>query len=272
MKIALFGNLDREENKQVSKEIVLFFQKHSIPVSVNESPTQETDFLISLGGDGTMLRLVHHFPQYEIPILGINTGHLGFMADIPFSELSHGLEDLLKGEYRIEHRVVIEGKACFAVNDIVIHRAHNPSLIDLAIHVDGKYLNTFSADGLIIATPNGSTAYSLAAGGPILTPELQALIITPICAHTISNRPIVLWPETKIEVEYLSPYESIEVTADGFSVGPLRKSEVFPVTKSRKSFRVVSLNRLDYYSTLRTKLAWAGQVRYSLLNHRKEWD
>jgi NAD+ kinase len=147
------------------------------------------------------------------------------------------------------------------VNDIVVHRAQNPSLIELAIHVDGLYLNTFEADGLIISTPNGSTAYSLAAGGPILSPDLPALVLTPICAHTISNRPIVLTADQEIQIQYLSDYEPVEVRADGLEHFYLRTGEVFKIVRSPKNFRMVSLFRRDYFSTLRTKLGWSGKLR-----------
>ena len=143
-------------------------------------------------------------------------------------------------------------------------------LIDLSIHVDGTYLNTFSADGIIVATPSGSTAYSLAAGGPIITPELNAFVITPISPHTISNRPIVLMPKLHIEVQYLSSYIQVEITYDGFSRHTLRTNEIFSIKKATKTFKMVSLNRSDYFSTLRSKLGWSGQVRYSQLNHASQ--
>ena len=154
-----------------------------------------------------------------------------------------------------------DGKRNFAVNDMVVHRGNNPSLVDLAIHVDGNYFNTFSADGVIVSTPNGSTAYSLAAGGPILTPDINALVITPICAHTISNRPIVLMPKKRIEIEYLSPNAPVDIIYDGLSGQTLSTGEVFTITPSERTFKMVSLLRTDYFSTLRTKLGWTGQVR-----------
>lgn len=154
---------------------------------------------------------------------------------------------------------------------MVIHRSRNPSLIDLSIHVDGIYLNTFSADGIIVATPSGSTAYSLAAGGPILEPELEAFVITPISPHTISNRPIVLMPKEKIEVQYLSPYGPVEVTYDGISQFHMHTNEVFSISRSKRTFKLVSIyRRRDYYSTLRTKLGWTGQLRYRELNHQED--
>lgn len=283
MIVALYGNMDRKETLYVAQQINEFLTKRNIKVVAKEAegiaplssvPFEKINFLISLGGDGTILRLVHTFDDLKIPIIGINLGHLGFMADIPLSHMNENLEDLLEGNYTIEKRVVIDAEIndskCFAVNDIVIHRAKNPSLIDLSIKVDGSYLNTFSADGIIISTANGSTAYSLSSGGPILTPELEAFVITPICPHTISNRPIVLMPKDKIEIEYISPYQPVEIIADGFTFGHMMTKEIFTLSKSNKTFKMVNLSRTDYFATLREKLGWAGQVRYNVLNN-PEW-
>lgn len=236
----------------------------ALPLS-SVSPS-ELQFMVTMGGDGTILRLVHEHPQIDAPIVGINLGHLGFMADIPLSDLYPSLADLLKGDYRVEERIMMQGQPLhgaptFAVNDIVIHRAQNPSLIDLAIHVDGTYLNTFCADGIIIATPSGSTAYSLAAGGPILAPNLHAWMITPICPHTISNRPIVLMPEQELKIEYLSEHKPVEVVIDGMTQIPLHTHETFIIVPCQKTFKLVTLFRRDYYSTLRTKLGWTGKLR-----------
>lgn len=285
MKIALFANMRKRDSFIIAKEVTQFLREHKATVVARDEEAEELgvpplssispsalDCLISLGGDGTILRLVHSYSQLDAPILGINLGHLGFMAEVPLSDLYLSLEDLLTGEYKVEERVMMEGitfsgEHCFAVNEMVIHRAHNPSLIDLSIHVDGTYLNTFSADGIIVSTPSGSTAYSLAAGGPIITPELNAFVITPISPHTISNRPIVLMPKHHIEVQYLSSYSPVEITYDGFSRYTMRTNEIFSIKKATKTFKMVSLNRSDYFSTLRTKLGWSGQVRYSQLNH-----
>jgi NAD+ kinase len=288
MIIALFGNMNKKASYEVAISIRDFLLEKGVMVVAREEDAadlkvaslasvspKDIHFLISLGGDGTILRLIHYFPELEAPILGINLGHLGFMADVPISDLYPSLSELLKGNFRIEKRIMMEGMThigehCFAVNDIVVHRSKNPTLIDLSIHVDGDYLNTFSADGLIISTPSGSTAYSLAAGGPILTPELKAFVITPISPHTISNRPIVLMPQSKIEIQYLSPYEPIEISYDGFSRFSMATNDIFKIFPSNRIFKIVSLKRSDYFTTLRTKLGWSGQVRYTQLNLRDE--
>ncbi len=280
MIIALVPNLIQQQSRDVAVAICEFFHSRGHRVvaeeadaralsltSMSEIDPKTIDFIISLGGDGTILRLCHKYQELDLPILGINLGHLGFMADIPISDIYPSLQDLIDGAYRIEERIKIQvesvhGEKCTAVNDIVIHRAINPSLIELAIHVDGEYLNTFEADGMIIATPNGSTAYSLAAGGPILVPSLDALVITPISPHTISNRPIVVTSDKEIQIQYLSDYDPVEVRADGMNRFALKKGEICRIKRNSKKFKLVTLLRRDYFSTLRSKLGWSGKLRY----------
>ncbi len=279
MIIALFPNTHRRQSKNLAMGIVEFLTQQGITVVAEDDEAEEIkagplskvdrkkiDFMLSMGGDGSILRLVHTYGDLDIPILGINLGHLGFMADVPIEDIYPSLQDLINGAYKIEERLVLQGEGldgekCFAVNDIVIHRAKNPSIVEIAIHVEGVYLNTFEADGIIVATPNGSTAYSLAAGGPILSPTIDAFVITPICPHTISNRPLVLTSEQEIQLQYLSEYDPLEIRADGLSPQTLQTGEVFRITRAKKKFKLVNLHRRDYYSTLRTKLGWAGKLR-----------
>lgn len=280
MIIAIFANVHKKHSKTLAVGICEFLNAQGITVvteeedavELNAKPLSQVDskeirFIISMGGDGTILRLVHKYVHLDAAILGINLGHLGFMADVPISDIYPSLQDLINGAYRIEDRVILKGESvhgdhCFAVNDIVIHRGKNPSLVELAIHVNGLYLNTFEADGVIISTPNGSTAYSLAAGGPIISPNLDAIVITPICPHTISNRPIVLTASEEVQIQYLSDYEPVEVRSDGFAHHDLSTGEVFRISRSPKIFRLVNLYRRDYFSTLRSKLGWAGKLRH----------
>jgi NAD+ kinase len=279
MIIALFANTTKHQYEQLALGVIEFLRNHQVTVVMEDDQAQmfntkkmmdinpsEIHCMISMGGDGTILQLVHTYPHITAPILGINLGHLGFMADVPISDIYPSLLDLIHGNYKVYDRLMIDGtsaekQSCFAVNDIVIHRARNPSLIELAIFVDGVYVNTFEADGMIVSTPNGSTAYSLAAGGPILSPGLEALVLTPISAHTISNRPIVLTADQEIQIQYLSEYEPVEVRADGLDQFFLKTGETFKVSRSQKTFRLISLDRRDYFSTLRSKLGWSGKLR-----------
>jgi NAD+ kinase len=279
MIIALFPNVIKKQSYDIANSIREFLSLQGVTVAVEDGETErvsavplstidpkDVSFVISLGGDGTLLRLIHKHPELEAPLLGINLGSLGFMADIPISNIYPSLQNLLDGNYSIQNRIMMEGltannESCLAVNEIVIHRAHNPCLIDLAIYVDGSYLNTFSADGVIASTPSGSTAYSLAAGGPILTPELEAFALTPISPHTISNRPIVLMPQREIRVEYISAHAPVEITYDGFPRFAMATGEVLRIQRSQRRFRLVSLPGHDYFLTLRTKLGWAGKLK-----------
>jgi len=243
-----------EDSKEIGAEPLSEYKKKKI------------DYIISLGGDGTILRLIHKYPDIDAPILGINLGGLGFLADIPETEIYPSIQDLLNKKYTIQERLIMQGNSthgecCLSVNEIAFHRARNPTLVDLAIHVDGTYLNTFSADGIIIATPTGSTAYSLAAGGPILTPELSAVVLTPISPHTISNRPVILMPKKEIQVQYISNLDPIEVACDGISSYHMSNGEVFRISIAKRKFRLINLPHHDYFTTLRNKLGWSGKLK-----------
>jgi NAD+ kinase len=277
--VALFPHRYKKESYPIALQIQEFFTARGVTVVAEEEEAgkigakplsavdpAKIDFLLSMGGDGSILRLVHAYPDSKAAIIGVNLGHLGFMADIPLPDLYPSLQDLISGAYHIEERLTLEGELqsgerFFAVNDIVLHRGRNPSLIEMAIHVNNSYLNTFEADGLIVATPNGSTAYSLAAGGPILSPALDAILLTPISPHTISNRPMVLTSDHKIQVQYLSPYDPLDICADGIVHHGLATGDTLKIIRGEKSFRLVNLDRRNHFSTLRTKLGWSGKLR-----------
>ena len=279
MIIALFPNERKQHSFELAAHIREFLVDQGVRVVAEDEKAaqigaeplssvepKDIKFLIAMGGDGTILRISNRFSHIEAPILGINLGHLGFMADVPIADIYPSLSDLLEGSYSIDRRLILEGhnghnKTLYAVNDLVIHRGQNYSLIELALIVDGVYVNTFVADGIVIATPNGSTAYSLAAGGPILSPTLDALVITPICPHTISNRPIVLTSERQIEIQYLSDYDPVEIRADGLDSISISTNETFTIKRSERKFNLVNLHRHEYFSTLRTKLGWSGKLR-----------
>ncbi len=281
MKIALFPNMIKKTSREIAGNIVSFLNERAAEVYAEDAIAEEIgarpltnadpqkiDYMISLGGDGTILRLIHSHPKIEAPLMAINFGSLGFMADIPIQDIYNSLDYLLKGDVIIQERMMMVGmsedsQVYHAVNDIVFHRSQNPTLIEISIFVDDIYLNTFCADGIIVATPSGSTAYSLSAGGPILTPDLEAFVITPICPHTISNRPIVLMPNNHIRVEYMSDLAPIEVACDGFSSYQMKTREEFYLRLSEKKFRLVSLPHHDFYSTLRSKLGWSGKLKAS---------
>jgi len=281
MIVALFPNLKKSRSKSIALGIKEFLLAHKVTVVMDDQEAgmlgtdpiskinpKDIQLQIVLGGDGTILRIFHSHSEIEAPLLGINLGSLGFLAETPITDIYPTLEAIIAGTCDVEERIIIQGETingekCFAVNEIVVHRARNPSLIDLSIHVDGIYLNTFSADGVIVATPCGSTAYSLSAGGPILTPELDVLVLTPISPHTISNRPIVLKPKQEIQIQYISEHGPVEICYDGIHTFHMSTGEVFYIKPSTKKFRLIHFQKRDYFSTLRSKLNWSGKLRSS---------
>ncbi|MBA3237324.1 MAG: NAD(+)/NADH kinase [Parachlamydiaceae bacterium] len=285
LKIALFPNFSKNQAKETAIDVANFLRSKKVELFADDAisetlqitPLSEVnpksiDFMITLGGDGTLLQAIHRHPSLDVPIMAINMGGLGFMADIPLDEIYPSLEDLLNGNYTIKNRIMMEGysdnnQQCLAVNEVSIHRTNNPCIIDLAIYVDGLYLNTFSADGIIVSTPSGSTAYSLAAGGPILTPEVEAFVLTPICPHTISNRPIVLMPHESIKIQYLIDHDAtnqgdIEISCDGQQSFKLSPNDIYSIVLSKRLFKLVCLPHHNYFLTLREKLGWRGQTPF----------
>lgn len=279
MLIAIFPNLTKRDAHHLAKAAVDYCKSHkATPLAADEEAPmleaeplskynmEDIDCSISFGGDGTMLQLMHRFPTLSCPIIGINLGSLGFLASIPAEGLFPALDHLFKREYTITNRLLLEGtpprgKTCCAVNEFAIHRTTNPCLIDLEVFIDDIYFNTFSADGLIISTPSGSTAYSLSAGGPILAPELKAVVITPICPHTLSNAPIVLMPKEKISIKYLGNHSPCEIISDGHNFCEMKSEEILEVRPSKRSFPTIELASHDYFATLRHKLNWSGSLK-----------
>ena len=279
MIIGIIPNEKKPKSFDLAKEIISFLSSHNVTAatedrftknlnckSLSEINPSKVDFLIGMGGDGTILHLFHKYKEFDYPLLGINLGEVGFMSDVPEDEIQKNLQEIITKKYCIKERMVIEGHLgksgkILAANDLVLHRGKNHNMIELAIYVDGGYFNTFKADGIIIATPTGSTAYSLAAGGPILAPQLNAITLTPICPHTISYRPAVISGDHEIEIKYLSNLtHPIEVWSDGIDAMPMYTDETVKAKKSKKKFRLVKLDSHDFYSVLRTKLRWLGKL------------
>lgn len=285
LNIAVFPNFLKQQAKKCAVDVCRYLSEKGIRLfgedkfaheigteALSSIDPSSIDFRITLGGDGTILRTVYNHPAIDAPLMAINLGGLGFMADIPIDEIYSSLNLLLSGNYTVKNRIMMEGHSetherCYAVNEIVIHRANTPSLIDLSINIDGVYLNTFSADGLIVSTPSGSTAYSLASGGPIVTPEIEAFVLTPICPHTISNRPIVLMPQESLEIRYRPKeidgrQQNAEIHCDGHRIFKLAPEEKYFIMRSKRYFKLISLPHHNYYQTLREKLGWKGQTPF----------
>ncbi|MGA7826371.1 MAG: NAD(+)/NADH kinase [Geobacteraceae bacterium] len=223
------------------------------------------DLVVVLGGDGTLISVARLVGESEVPILGVNLGSLGFLTEIPVSGLYAALELCLFRECKISKRMMLnvslvrDGKeigSYLALNDAVINKGAPAKIISLDALVDGLFLATFKADGLIIASPTGSTGYSLSANGPIVDPTIDCLLITPICSHTLTNRPIVVSADTEIAVVLHSQMENVMLTLDGQVGIPLEYGDVMRVSRARFRTRLILSDESDYFTVLRTKLKW----------------
>ncbi len=223
------------------------------------------DVVIVLGGDGTMLGVARLVGDKGVPILGVNLGGLGFITEVNKDEIFDAVEKVLAGSCSIEERIMLtavvhrhsERIADFVVlNDVVINKGSLARIIDLETYINNSYVTTFKADGLIISTPTGSTAYSLSAGGPILYPTLNSIALTPICPHTLTNRPIVLPDDFTIEIILRSESEDVFLTLDGQVGFSLRKNDTIEVKKSEFTTKLLMPCERDYFQVLRTKLKW----------------
>jgi len=232
-----------------------------------EAMCEEADFLVSLGGDGTLLSLVRRSYGYHKPVVGINAGTLGFLADITIDDVDHFLEQLLKGEYRIDDRMMIEGcvttkegkkEKFFAFNDVVITRPVVSKMAKINASIDGEWFNTYKGDGLIISTPTGSTAYNLAAGGPMMYPLTQAFILTPILAHSLSNqRPLVVPADFTIELS--SPEEKVIAVIDGQDNYEMHEGDILTIRGAVEGAKLLHRKERNYFSVLREKLSWGDE-------------
>ncbi len=230
------------------------------------SLTRHIDLLLVFGGDGTMLRAAREIAGTRTPILGVNIGGLGFLTAVPSDELAPALKRIWKGEFTFESRALIEattegkaGSVCrTALNDIVISRGIASRLIELGVRVDGDPLTRYRCDGLIISSPTGSTAYSLAAGGAVVFPTAEVLEITPICPHTLSNRSLIVPLTARIQVKVVSPKPATILSADGELVSELSLGDTVNIQRSRRSVRLMHLTGTSFCDTLRRKLHWRG--------------
>jgi len=230
-----------------------------------DSLCQNSDLLIVIGGDGTILGTARTAVLYDTPMLGINLGRLGFLADISPERLTDSLDQIFSGNYEEDHRSLLEVKlsknddAVLAFNDVVIHKWNTARLIEFQTFINGQFVNTQRSDGLIISTPTGSTAYSLSGGGPLIHPELDALSLVPICPHTLSNRPIVIDAASNIEIKVCghTPKEYVRVTCDGQdSLALPDYNENIIVKRHAKRVRLIHTSDHDHFKILRNKLGW----------------
>ena len=223
------------------------------------------DLIVVIGGDGTLLSVARLVGSRGVPILGVNLGGLGFLTEITLDELYPVLSMVLQGEYRATQRMLLdvavyrqgERTAEYRVfNDVVINKGALARIVELAVYIDDEYVTSYRADGLIVSTPTGSTAYCLSAGGPILFPTMQALVLIPICPHTLTNRPLVLPEGVKVQVVLDSEKEDVYLTLDGQVGFALRYQDTVEIRRSEREITLIASPKKSFYQILRTKLKW----------------
>jgi len=284
MKFGIIGNASKKKLPGVLNSIIKFFIKNKIEfIASNDLLThfeskdfkkyavsektllENSDILISLGGDGTFLNTARIVGRKEIPILGVNLGSLGFMAEVSPTETDNFFEKILKGQYKIYDLCVISCKTdtnqqVFGMNEIVVDKCNSIKMIEIEIYYKNESVVRFVADGIIVSTPTGSTGYSLSAGGPIISPYSKVLIITPICPHTLNFRPIIVPDDGKIVIHTISK-EKVRLTADGFSSHIVHSPAKFTLSKADYYVKVVKDINKTYFQTLNNKLLWGADGR-----------
>jgi NAD+ kinase len=262
--------------KELLEELYLYFKDHGIDCLFEEVAVQKlrkgsglkreeipgnVDLVVVLGGDGTLLSIAHLAAKADVPVVGVNLGNLGFLTEVPLDEMYLTFESLFEGEEKIVSRrqmleVMFKEETFFCLNDVVINKGALARMIQFAIWVDEKEITTSKADGLIISTPTGSTAYSLSAGGPIVHPYIPAFIIAPICPHTLSFRPMVIDANSKIKVQLVTAGEEVTFTLDGQRGQVMDKRDIIEVERSALELSLISSPKRNYFDLVQRKLGW----------------
>lgn len=238
---------------------------HAIDIVSHEEMANSADLMVALGGDGTMIATARLLADADVPVLGINYGTVGYLAEFRIEEMFTGLESVFRGDYQIEARVMLAVELFReetqlmrnrVLNDVVINKSALARIIHIEAYLNQQLISAFRADGLIISTPTGSTAYNLSAGGPVVYPSMNAVVITPICPFTLSDRPLVVPDDALIEILLKTPNEEVFLTFDGQVGLPLMVGDRVLIRKSRTSFKIVQPPNRNYFEVLREKLRW----------------
>src|SRR5437588_232442 len=258
-KITLVG-LPEIEREQIEHETGC-----AVEVASEHELAKRVDLMLVLGGDGTMIATGRMLGDSQVPVIGVNYGGLGYLAEFPIEELFPALESILAGKYKVQKRLMLSvelwrGEELVTrnrvLNDVVINKSALARIIEIEAYLNDQFVNSFRADGLIVATPTGSTAYNLSAGGPIIFPSMDAVVLTPICPFTLSNRPIVVPDDSMIEVRLITENEEVALTLDGQVGVSLQARDRIVIRKSKTAFHLVQPPSRNYFDVLRNKLRW----------------
>lgn len=257
--------LRNNDIKQIGEPCVWSENPANNPEAISNELAANADLIVVLGGDGTMISTARMVGDHQVLVLGINYGSLGYLTDFRIEEMTPALEAILRGEYDIDSRVMLhaehwrDGEMLAkgrVLNDVVINKAALARIIEIEVSLNGLFVNSFRADGLIVSTPTGSTAYNLSAGGPIVYPSMNAVVLTPICPFTLTNRPIVVPDDAQIELKLDNENEGVVLTLDGQIGYPMKAGDCVRIRKSRTTFNLVQPPNRNYFDVLRNKLKW----------------
>jgi NAD+ kinase len=276
MKIGIIGKWKNPKAVEELNRLLPFLKKEGFSVFIEREvnakesvlqPSSPIDLLIVMGGDGTLLRGVRFLQGRNVPIMGINLGGLGFMTWTNLEEVEETIIAFKKGELKVEKRMMLRGKvirkeneilSMDVLNDVVVNKGALARIIQIYVEVNDKFLSRYRADGLIVSTPTGSTAYSLAAAGPVVHPSVECIILSPICPHTLTNRPIIISPDAKIKI-LIERGDEVYITLDGQVGFILEREDIVIVEKSPHTANLIMPKGKDYFSILRKKLGWGSE-------------
>ncbi len=280
MKIGIITNVEKDKDLEITKQLVAWMKNRNIELILDKLSTEcaieeaihcndyifkHSDIIISLGGDGTLLNVARQASCREVPLFGINLGHLGFLTEAEVGDMFASLEKLIKGDYTIEKRMMLEAylesdksaaKSFIALNDIVVTKSSFSRLVTYSLYINDNFVDEYSADGLIISSPTGSTAYSLSAGGPIVSPDVEVMLITPICPHTLHSRSILVSNKDLVRIEVgNSNSTDIIMTIDGQDGKTIVPGDTITVKQSKYYANLVKLSNRSFFDVLRAKMS-----------------
>jgi NAD+ kinase len=280
MKLGIIPNLTKDKDLSVTRSILLWFANKDVEILLESEIAEKLenknkgfsreelysscDVIIVLGGDGTILNIARQASHYDVPLFGINLGHLGFLAEAEISDMYLSLERIMSGDYFIEKRMMLEAsiddsddgnKELLALNDVIITKGMQSRIISFSVFINDSFFDLYSADGIVISSPTGSTAYSLSAGGPIVSPDLNVLVITPICPHTLNNRSIIVSERDEVRIELCEENPEVMLSVDGQDSYKLYPGRAVKVRSSSCVTNLVKLKQRSFFDVLRRKIS-----------------
>ena len=277
-KVGIILKKDSREPQVIGEELAGWFAEKGIATVIN-SITDDMDFLVILGGDGTLLHVADQASRKKIPVVGINLGGLGFLTEVSVDERFKVLESILRGSVVVENRMILRARMVqngkespwqYALNDVVISKGNLDRIVQLSTWADQEFITTYRSDGLIFSTPTGSTAYNLSAGGPIVYPMLNSILVTPICPFMLGSRPLLLPASVRLSTQVQGTVNDVKVIVDGRIAWDMHRENLLEVETSNNPLQLITSPRKGYFAILRSKLHWGGGADCPSLSGEKD--